>query len=159
MAIASGCSLTLSQDASKGRQLARFWVADKSLVTHSGVFAMRLMPHGSSVSILETTKKMFAQFATRYAGAPERRRGDASLKPSTPPSLDIKLEAHCRAIVHVWNTDAAENEILAGKESARTCLPNGQEITPMFHNLRFINRDRAHASRRPGVQEGSNLFR
>ena len=141
-------SMTLSQDGSKGRQLARFTASNRKLHTRSGVFCMKWSPCQAAHVIVDTTRKFYSSMATRLCGAPPRP-GTSQCR-ADPPGVDKKLMEHMLSITHIWNTDAAPNELLAGQEASRT---SSSDVKPLLPNLRFVDRDRAHACRRQTVGE------
>ena len=142
--------MSLSQDGSKNRQLFRFCASNAKLQTCTGVLGMvRDMP-GNHKGIINATAVAYERFATRLDGAPEHgdaREARAHLK-LKPPMADAELERHLREITRVRNTDAAWNELLAGKEASRTPGPCSADARPLLPNLAVVNRDKAHASRR-----------
>lgn len=93
---------------------------------------------GGHASILKATDDIIRQAATALYGAPVSN-------PQT--DFDIQLYNHMRDRVILWNSDAAGDEQLAGRES-RIWTPRADDVRPLFPNLVFVHRDKAHAGRR-----------
>jgi hypothetical protein len=127
----TACCVTLSQDGSASRQLARFTAANTSLCTRSGVLGMiRDAPAGHK-GILWATEQFFERFATPRFGA--------ALRPSAKPigtTFDLTFNQHCRDIVHVWNTDAAAEDILSGKVAKTQVVLQRRTPHPAKHPVR-----------------------
>merc|ERR1711884_583932 len=87
---------------------------------------------------MAATKLTFTRFCTSFEAVP-------TLDPS-PKLFDTKLLSHLRRIARVWNTDAANDELLTGQELR--CVVDPQYGQPFLPSIDLINRDRAHASRR-----------
>ncbi|CAE6949012.1 unnamed protein product [Symbiodinium sp. CCMP2456] len=135
--------VTLSMDVAKTRLLVRFSAVTAELVVRRGVLGMRRSKETGHQNILGLLKSILANAATSLCGAP--LNGDSPVKEE--PWLDHDLYEHLRSITVVWNSDAAGDEMLAAQESQRTPA-SLDDLLPLFPNLTFVNRDKAHASRR-----------
>ena len=96
---------------------------------------------GGHKTILTATDDMFRRIATPFVGAPARQKGNVG------HSLDLDLYNCIRERTTVWNSDAAADEQLAGQES-KIWSPSSDDVRPLLPSLKFVNRDKAHASRR-----------
>ena len=147
--LASATSISLNQDASNSRMLARYTATNDRLMTRSGVLGM-VRDYGSGHKAnLEATKRLIEEFSTPLLHAPPRadpRDGRMHLAP-LPPTCNNHLAQHIMNTIEIWNTDAAQDEVLAGQE-AHVRGPAAAHIRPLLPALRFVNRDRCHASRR-----------
>ena len=139
-------SMTLSQDVSNSRQLARFWGATDTLEVRAGILGMARDGGTGHKAILRKTLSTLEDFCTPYRGAPPR--GPSGGDRRVPAQRMDDLYNHIRnEATEVWNTDAGADEILAGKE-AKLYGPRAADVAPILPALKMINRDRAHASRR-----------
>ncbi|CAE7359310.1 unnamed protein product [Symbiodinium microadriaticum] len=135
--------VTLSMDVAKTRLLVRFSAVTAELVVRRGVLGMKRSKETGHQSILGLLKSILANAATSLCGAP--LNGNSPVKEE--PWLDHDLYEHLRSTTVVWNSDAAGDEMLAAQESQRTPA-SLDDLLPLFPNLTFVNRDKAHASRR-----------
>ncbi|CAE7244095.1 haeIIM [Symbiodinium sp. CCMP2592] len=140
--VAKASKVCLFRDERKGRLLLRFRAVDKNLLVRSGTMGLAIQPGTGARNITEATRKIMKRFCTRFAGCPNSSRKDKKAK----PFLKVKLFKHLTESVTCIAVDAAADEVLSS-ELMRASAWNGsqQKLTP---NLRFVVRDKAHASRR-----------
>ena len=135
-------SATLSQDAAKGRLLVRFMNADEELHTRSGILGLQRNYGSGHKCTVKATQKAISDFCTPLHGAPYGRA-------DFTPRLDDALYETVRKSFEIWNTDAASEELLSGKEAKRMSFVGDDNVdVPLLPNIQIINRDKAHASRR-----------
>ena len=109
--------------------------------------ALRLRDKDSNVATVP------GRHSLNPATAPRPKNPATAARPKKPPrtvsnpSCDPLLVDHMQSIIQVWNTDAAADELLAGPQ-APTWMPSSDAARPLLPNLRYVNRDCAHASRR-----------
>ena len=73
-----------------------------------------------------------------------RRAPHCNLRPPRdPPSTDHGLFAHIKQHVEMFTADGAVDEQLAGRLLSAACQSTGE---PLFPKLRFVLRDKPHAS-------------
>ena len=139
-------SATLSQDAAKGRLLVRFMNADEELHTRSGILGLQRGYGSGHKCTVKATQKAISEFCTPLHGAPYANR---YLRADFTPRLDYALYETVRKSFEIWNTDAASEELLAGREAKRMSFVGDDNVdVPLLPNIQIINRDKAHASRR-----------
>jgi hypothetical protein len=142
--------ITLSQDAAKGRLLARYVASDEKLSVRAGVLGMVRM-NGGHKSVLQATEKIMKDFCTSNCNAPPSdsrvERSHLSIEAKKASVYNDELYKQLQNTIHVWNTDAGSDELLAGQEANVAGLESSF-VSPLLPALKFVNRDRAHASRR-----------
>ena len=140
--VAKASKVCLFRDERKGRLLLRFRAVDKDLHVRSGTMGLAIQPGTGARNITQATRKITKRFCTRFAGCPDSSRKNKKVK----PFLKVKLFKHLAQSVSCITVDAAADEVLSS-ELMRASAWNGsqQKLTP---NLRFVVRDKAHASRR-----------
>jgi hypothetical protein len=95
---------------------------------------------------VKATQKAISEFCTPLHGAPYANR---YLRADFTPRLDYALYETVRKSFEIWNTDAASEELLSGKEAKRMSFVGDDNVdVPLLPNIQIINRDKAHASRR-----------
>ena len=139
------CCATLSLDEADTRLLVRFTAVDPNLQVWSGVLGMDRSKDTGHQSVLKCLDRVLRTAATTLPNAPAVAGGEVKEE----PTFDDDLYTHLRRIVLMWNSDAGPDEVLAAKEAQRVPLSQ-QQLLPLLPNLVMVNRDRAHASRRPG---------
>ena len=135
--------ISFSQDAAETRHLVRFASVDSNMTSTTGVLGMLRDGAAGHKAILRATDAVIRQASTPLHGAP--RKPCDTRSPQTV--CDDGLYKHIRENVILWNSDAGPDELLAGSE-ALVWAPSAQDVRPLLPNLRFVNRDKAHASRR-----------
>ncbi|CAK0889058.1 unnamed protein product [Prorocentrum cordatum] len=137
-------SVNILRDERHSRLLVRFRCADAMANHHIGVMGQPKVTKGTSTNISSATDELFKQFATKNFGAPYIDPKDANIQ------YDEDLYNHMRISVHALTVDAASNEVA----SAENMMSNQSVISQRIGqeafapNLKFIIRDKAHASRR-----------
>ena len=142
----SSCT-SLTQDVStKGhRLLSRFASTNPSLECRQGILGMVRMKAGGHKSLLKATAEILVQASTAMWQAPPRDNRADRPHSKTAATTDRNQLENLRLTTKVWNTDFGADEFLAGKES---CCPTAGAVRPLLPNIEFVNRDRAHGSRR-----------
>ena len=106
---------------------------------------MTRCPGGGHNAILKATEQIFRECATAlhgYPKAPGRPEGVVAV-----PQFDQDLyDRLCQRTI-LWNADAAADEILVAHDST-VCHPSADALRPLLPQLKFVNRDKAHACRR-----------
>ena len=140
----SSTTVTLSMDGAQTRLLCRFSAVNDRLEVQRGVLGMRRSKAIGHAALLTLLDLILKDAWTDLGGA--ALNGQLPVKED--PVLDQDLYQHLRSRVVVWNSDAAGDEMLAAQESQRVPASLA-DLHPLFPNLTLVNRDRAHASRRP----------
>jgi hypothetical protein len=132
-------AITLFRGERKGRLLVRYRAMDKRMGEFSGAFGSERDFGTGSTNVTSATDRIMRRMCTPMHGAPRGYKGE---KPTLLPGLF----RHLRESVMCIAVDSASDETL----SAEIMRPNTLAglhgaLTP---NLRFVFRDKAHASRR-----------
>ena len=132
-------SMALFRDESKSRLLIRFRAISPSLEEHSGILGQERDFGTGALNITKATANVMKRFATRFSCPPGKRHKVGSM-------VKKHLLKHMRKAIHVITVDAAGDEVLSGEMMRSATLAGTQRrLTP---NLKFLNRDRTHGSRR-----------
>ena len=133
-------AIALFRDERKGRLLLRYRAVDDNLHEHSGTLGQERDFGTGAANITKATGRMMERMCTPMHGALKRcRRGG-------PPTLQTELFEHLRKSVLCIAVDSAGDELLSAAIMRSEVLSNSARVlTP---GLRFILRDKAHASRR-----------
>ncbi len=145
-------SVALHQDERKGLLTARYVACDANLTVRRGVLhATRLEGGTGSAELalaLERGIERFAAERRNMAGTNKRRL--------VPPAADDAFVRRLCRKIEVYTADAAADEQLAGRlfmPTSGRSLP-GMQTMP---RLKFVARDKAHASRRPESQSVTSI--
>ena len=130
--------LAIMQDAADTRQLIRFVACSPELNTMSGILGMVRVTSAGHHAVLRATRDVFQEAATPWSGSP-------TLTPVAV--LDEGFYQHMRHHTFVWTSDAGPDEMAAASE-ARVWKPSVSSGQALLPRLEFVNRDKAHASRR-----------
>ena len=107
-ALQNASTLSLHQDATGGTIALRFTCCGFDLQPHSGVLGLcNVAKHYSldSCGVKSATLQILRDICTPILRPPYKMTGE----------LDKALHQHLLGIVELWDTDAAEDEVLAGK--------------------------------------------
>ena len=125
--LADATSVAIFADARQHMLLLRFRACNDELITRRGLLGYRSLGTSSGASGLhDCIEGMLEEFCTGLDGV-----------------LNTALLKHLRASVEMYVADAASDEQLTGQ------LLRSQRY---FENLRFVTKDRAHASQRPAAE-------
>ncbi len=141
--------VVLHQDASGSRLILRFAASTAKYELMQDAFGIsRYHQHGSQASgIAKGTKELVKTFCVPYHGAPHLSEKQAN-RLGRLRVLDAALEARIRNSVEIADTDAAPDEVAAGK-LLRCPVAEGEEA--YFPNAKFSKTDITHGVGRPGV--------
>ena len=136
-------AVALFRDERKGRVAIRFRAVSQDLEVRCGTMGLEIQPGTGARNLTKATHRIMKRFCSRFANCPpdsrqKSRQGKARLK--------MPLLRHLRNVVTCVTTDAAADEVLSSELMRASVWTELQEqLTP---NLRFVVRDKAHASRR-----------
>jgi hypothetical protein len=135
-ALTSAHAVALFRDERKGRLAMRYKAVDADLVETSGTLGQERDFGTGATNITAATQRIITRMCTRFGGS------GSTVEPIRLPRL---LE-HIRHTVLCITVDSAADEVLSGEMMRCTALSGTQmALTP---NLKFVIRDKAHASRR-----------
>ena len=136
-ALTSARAVALFRDERKGRLAMRYKAVDADLTESSGTLGQERDFGTGATNITAATQRIITRMCTRFGSAPI-----STVEPIRLPRL---LE-HIRHTVLCITVDSAADEVLSGEMMRCTALSGTQmALTP---NLKFVIRDKAHASRR-----------
>ena len=136
-------AIFLFRDERDGRLLVRFRAVSHDLECKVGVLGQERAFGTGARQVLTATGNVIVRACTRFHGAPPSSAGSAQVAPK--PFLKKNLLRHVRKSVIGLTCDSAADEILAAEMMRDADLAQSTAMTP---NLRYIIRDKAHASRR-----------
>eukprot|EP00969_Alexandrium_andersonii_P060879 2683052-Alexandrium_andersonii.AAC.1 len=133
------CFMTLQQDAAGKRLICQFSSADARAMQCKGLFGLcHYLQHGPGASgVAAATKAMVADFCTPFQQAPYLTE-KAQQRIKVEQVMDGNLYDRIRTHVRIFGTDAAQDEIAAGRSLRESFFPE----------LQVQQRDATHASRR-----------
>lgn len=136
------CFMTLQQDAAGKRLICQFTSSDSELVPSRGLFGLRhYLEEGSGSSgVASAAKAMVADFCTPFQSPPYLTE-KAAQKIRPEQNIDADLYDRIRMHVRIFGTDAAQDEIAAGRALRESFFPK----------LQVQQRDTTHASRRTRI--------
>ena len=131
-------SMALFRDESKSRLAIRFRIVSPTLDVHQGFLGQEADFGTGSLTVTKATSTIMRRFSSRFSGAPGKPRRQSFIKK--------KVLKNMRRAIRVVTIDSAADEVLS-VEMMRSASLAGmrQRLTP---NLQFLNRDKAHGSRR-----------
>ena len=136
--------VTLTLDEAKTRLLVRFTSIGQDLKVHRGILGMHRSKATGHQAILASLDHIQRSACTELHEHPQA----PSSKIEVVPNFQEELYEHIRQVTQVWNSDAGPDETLAAKESQSISL-SVADLRPLLPNIVLVNRDKAHASRRP----------
>ena len=139
-ALLSARAIALFRDERKGRLAMRFKAVDADLVESSGSLGQEREFGTGATNISAATQRIITRMCTRFSGCIGQSVAVETMLP--------KLLEHFRQTVMCITVDSARDEVLSGEMmrcKALSCEPQQMALTP---NLKFVIRDKAHASRR-----------
>jgi hypothetical protein len=136
-------AIFLFRDERDARLLVRFRAVSHDLECKVGVLGQERAFGTGARQVLKATGNVIVRACTRFHGAPPSSAGSARVAPK--PFLKAKLLRHVRKSVIGLTCDSAADEILAAEMMRDADLAQSAAMTP---HLRYIIRDKAHASRR-----------
>ena len=149
--LARASTMSIHQDATKGCIAARFICCGLDLEPHAGMLGFcSLAEHYSlnATGLKNVSLQVIADACTPDLNIPYKKQ-------LAPPTVDKNLQKHVLQIVELWDTDAAEDEVLAGKYlagvrgvDAGQLAGAGEQAAAAMPNLRVRNRDKPHGARR-----------
>ena len=150
----SAASIALHQDVRAPALLMRFGASSSTGQRHAGVFGIAKDFGTTSNDIRSATLKVLQDFCT------PRLRPPGKTSPPASSILDKGLYSHIRSHIHLFDSDAASDELRAGRILASDASGFGKQAA--FPNVQALIRDKPHASRRrrKGVAEdGGRIIR
>lgn len=144
-ALSQAAAVFLFRDERHSRLLVRFRCVDQNLTCKSGVLGQERDFGTGARELLKATGNIIVRACTRFHGAPPPSDG-TSTRQVAKPFLKKKLLKHVRKIVIGITVDSASDERLCCEMMRDPNLANMRAaLTP---NLRYVNLDKAHATRR-----------
>ena len=138
--IGESTAVSLFRDERNGRLALRFRAVTADLRTHCGTLGQQRDFGTGARNITLATREIMKRACSRFAGAPDEQHI------SSTPFVMEKLLRHLENNVTALTVDSAGDELLSGEMMRSPVLSGLQmEVTP---NLRFVLRDKPHASRR-----------
>ncbi len=142
-------TISLHQDATKGVIAMRFLAAGEDLEPQGGLLGMCNLAkfYGLSACDIKTGTLYLLKAACVY--------GHNAPCTSRQGKLDEALHQHILQSIELWDTDAAEDEVLAGKllqgarpEAGGAAALAGERTAALLPALKIRNRDKPHGARR-----------
>ena len=137
-------SMTVHQDASKGRLVMRAQMCGEDLQpTRALLGAVNYVDtfDSSAMGLAAATLHALRELCTPLLHAPHGSKVGCS--------VDHDLMLHVCSIVEVFNADAASDEQLAAKLLQRGAVePAAPALEHIFRNLKLMTKDKPHAARR-----------
>ena len=144
-------TIAIHQDKGKSRLHVRATSCSSTLQQSGTVLGIQKMTGGHR-EIIDTTDSILKKFCTPNYGRPMASRERCKSPSAREPALDTTLYDRIRSKVELWNTDAASDCSLAGKLLHSDAVKSKETMTDigkvLFENLRAVNWDCSHASRR-----------
>ena len=150
----SAASIALHQDVRAPALLMRFGASSSTGQRHAGVFGIAKDFGTTSNDIRSATLKVLQEFCT------PRLRPPGKTSPASSSCLDKALYSHIRFHIHLFDSDAASDELRAGRILASDASGFGKQAA--FPNVQALIRDKPHASRRRrkgAVEDGGGIIR
>ena len=162
-AIKSAASVSLFRDERAGRLLILYRAVAPNMTLTSGTLGQERDFGTGAANLTAATERIMTRLCTRRLNPPVD--GSAGVFKSEADQLLKPLLQHLRKSVICLAVDSASDELLSAEMMRSSVLsPSQRTLTP---NLRFVLRDKAHASRRvvsrpwaadPYVKDVANMF-
>lgn len=147
-AIKEASTMSIHQDAAQGCIIVRFMVCGPTLAPYAGMLGYcNLAKHYGldACAIKSGTLRILQEACTPMLRPPFGTSG----------TLDTSLYEKTKQIIELWDTDAAEDEVLAGKMlqgkrgvAALAAVGAADRVVEVLPNLKVRNRDKPHGTRR-----------
>ncbi|CAE8641554.1 unnamed protein product [Polarella glacialis] len=138
--IGESTAVSLFRDERNGRLAIRFRAVTADLRTHCGTLGQQRDFGTGARNITLASHEVMKRACSRFAGAPDEQNI------SSTPFVKKKLLRHLENTAVAITVDSANDELLSAEMMRSPVLSGLQmKVTP---NLRFVVRDKPHASRR-----------
>ena len=141
-ALQSASAIAIHQDGRKGRLAIRFTACNDDLTVSRGVLGSADLAKdftNSGLGIRDATLSIMQQISTPIRRVPFRSNNN---------DPDIAVLSNIFDKLEIFNADAAEDEQVAGRLLRKAKSADGQDFSDLFPNLKILNRDKPHGSRR-----------
>ena len=146
-ALQSASAIAIHQDGRKGRLAIRFAACSDGLAVSRGVLGSADLAKNftlSGIGMRDATLSIMQHISTPVHRVPFRSDND---------DPDIAVLSNIFKKLEMFSADAAEDEQVAGKLLRGARAADGQDFSDLFPNLKILNKDKPHGSRRmPGVR-------
>ena len=138
--LAEAEAIALFRDERKGRVALRFKAVTADLRVLAGTLGQEKNPGTGGRNLALASLKVLKRACSRFAAAPYKTNADAFTK--------MDLLQHVRMSVTSITVDSASDELLASELMRSRQVKVSQEMQTLTPNLKFVVRDKTHASRR-----------